>query len=126
MTSDETITLSVQDGGTTEAARAATAIARELVREGVAVVPGGGTPPDGSKGGSHLEPGSLTIGAAGSLQAFRSISRVVTGAIRRGLVGRISLADGDRKLVVDSSSRESEEALVAWLHRSKIVDPDGK
>jgi hypothetical protein len=53
------------------------------------------------------------------VQAVRSVTQVVMGAMRRGLAGRIKLQDGDRTIEIENATRETERALVAWLNRSE-------
>jgi hypothetical protein len=121
---EDRITLSVEDGAPVDVARAATALARELTREGVPVARAGGPGPTGSKSGSAIAIGSLVLSGAVSAQIVRSITQVVLGAMRRGLAGRIKLQDGDRKIEIENSSRETERALVEWLTGSSTATPD--
>src|SRR4051794_7114800 len=126
MVEEDRITLSVVDGPTVDAARAATTLARELVREGVPVATAGGSAPDGSKSGTVIAVGSLVISGAVSVQAVRSIAQIVMAGMRRGLAGRIHLEDGARKLEIENATRDTERALVAWLNGSNAPEPDGK
>ena len=119
------ITLSVVDGPTVDAARAATTLARELVREGVPVTTASGSGPEGTKSGIVIAAGSLIIGGAVSAQAVRSIAQIVMAAMRRGLAGRIQFEDGDRRIEVENASRDTERALVAWLNSSSVPNPGG-
>jgi hypothetical protein len=123
MADEGRVTLSVEGEPTVDAARAATALARELVREGVPVTTGGGRAPQDTKSGVVIAAGSLIISGAVSAQAVRSITQVVMAAMRRGLAGRIRLEDGDRKIEVENASRDTERALVAWLNPSGGSDP---
>jgi hypothetical protein len=112
------ITLSVGAGPTVDACRAATTLARELVREGVPVATAPGSAPKDTKSGIAIAAGSLVISGAVSAQAIRSITQIVLAAMRRGLAGRIRLEDGERKIEVENASRETERALIAWLSQS--------
>jgi hypothetical protein len=114
------ITLSVGEESALDAARTATVLARELVREGVTVTTADGTPQEGAKSGVVILAGSLVISGAISAQAVRSIAQIVMAAMRRGLAGRIRLEDGGRKIEVENASRETERALVAWLNSSSL------
>ena len=128
MADEDWITLSVEGGPTVDAARAATTLARELVREGVPVTTASGSAPKGTtpKSGIVIAAGSLIISGAVSVQAVRSIAQIVKAAMRRGLAGRIHLEDGDRKIEVENASRDTERALVAWLNLSSGPDPGGE
>jgi hypothetical protein len=120
------LTLSVEDGHTVDPARAATALARELVREGVSVTTANGPAPENAKSGIAISAGSLIISGAVSAQAVRSITQIVMTAMRRGLAGQIHLEDGDRKIDVGNASRDTERALVAWLNSSNASEPGGE
>jgi hypothetical protein len=120
------LTLSVEDGHTVDPARAATALARELVREGVSVTTANGPAPENAKSGIAISAGSLIISGAVSAQAVRSITQIVMTAMRRGLAGQIHLEDGDRKIEVGNASRDTERALVAWLNSSSASEPGGE
>jgi hypothetical protein len=124
MADRDRITLRVEDGPTADAARAATTLARELVREGIAVAATSGSAPEGAKSGVVITAGSLVISGAVSAQAVRSIAQIVMAAMRRGLTGRIHIEDGDRKIDVENASRDTEQALVAWLTPPSSPDPD--
>jgi hypothetical protein len=113
------IKLTVEDGPAVDAARAATALSRELTREGVQVAPALKPTPPLSKGNGAIEIGSLVLSGALSVQIVRSIAQIVLGAMRRGLAGKIHVEDGDRKFEVANASRETEQALIAWLTSSK-------
>jgi hypothetical protein len=125
MADKDWVALSVEDGPTVDAARAATALTRELVREGVSVTMASEHAPEDAKSGIAISAGSLIISGALSAQAIRSITQIVMTAIRRGLAGRIYLEDGDRKIQVENASRETERALVTWLNSSS-TEPDGE
>jgi hypothetical protein len=125
MADKDWITLSVEHGPTVDASRAATTLARELVREGVPVTTASGSAPEGAKAGIVIAAGSLAIVGALSAQAVRSITQIVLAAMRRGLAGRIRLEDGDRKIEVENASRDTERALVAWLTSSSATDSAG-
>jgi hypothetical protein len=125
MADKDWVVLSVEDAPTVDAARAATALTRELVRDGVSVTTASGQPPEDAKSGIAISAGSLVISGALSAQAVRSITQIVMNAMRRGFAGRIYLEDGDRKIQVENASRETERALVAWLNSSS-TEPDGE
>jgi hypothetical protein len=120
------ITLSVASAPGVDAPRAATSLARELVREGVPVTTGGGPVPEGGKSGIAITAGSLVISGAVSAQVIRSVTQVLLAALRRGSAGRIALQDGDRKFEVENASRDTERALVAWLTESSGDRPNGE
>lgn len=124
MAHSDSITLSVEDGSAVDAARAAMTLSRELVHEGVPVTAASGPAPDGAKSGTAVVAGSLIISGAISAQAVRSITRIVMAAMRRGLAGRIYLEDGDRKIEMENASRDTEQALVAWL--TSLPDSGGE
>lgn len=126
MADKDWITLSVEDGPTVDAARAATTLARELVREGIRVTTVGGSAPEGTKSGIIIAAGTMIISGAVSAQAIRSTAQIVMAAMRRGLAGRIHLEDGGRKIDVENASRDTERALVAWLNASSAPGPDGE
>jgi hypothetical protein len=126
MADKERITLSVGEGTAVDAARAATMLARELVREGVRVATGDGQAPGDAKGGVGVTAGALVISGAVSAQAIRSITQIVLAAMKRGLAGRICLEDGDRKFEVENASRDTEQALAAWLGSASAPGPAGE
>lgn len=123
---NDRLVLSVASEAGVDAARVATALARELAREGVRVTNADGTAPPNAKSGVVIMAGSLVISGAVSVQIARSITQIVIASIRRGLAGRIRFEDGDRKLEVENASRDTERALVAWLTQSDAYDPSGE
>jgi len=126
MAGKEWITLLVEDEPSVDAAKAATTLARELVREGVPVTTASGPAPEDAKSGTVIAAGSLIVSGAVSAQAIRSITQIVMAAMRRGLAGRIRLEDGDRKIEVENATRDTERALVAWLTPSSAPDRYGE
>ncbi len=126
MANKDRITLSVEDGPTVDAARAATMLARELAREGIRVTTAGGSAPEDTKSGIVITAGTLVISGAVSAQAVRSTAQIVIAAMRRGLTGRIHLEDGGRKIDVENASRDTERDLVAWLTASSAPDQGGE
>jgi hypothetical protein len=126
MADKDWIILSVGEDGAVDAPRAATALARELIREGVPVTTGSGSAPANAKSGIVIMAGSLVISGAISAQVIRSITQIVIAAMRRGLAGRIHLEDGGRKMDVENASRDTEQALIAWLSQSSARDSSGE
>ncbi len=116
MMDNDRLVLSVASEAGVDAARVATALARELAREGVRVTNADGTAPPNAKSGVVIMAGSLVISGAVSVQIARSITQIVIASIRRGLAGRIRFEDGDRKLEVENASRDTERALVRLAH----------
>jgi len=114
------IKLTVEDGPAVDAGRVATGLSRELTREGIQVAPALKPTPPLSKGSGAIEVGSLVLSGAVSVQAVRSIAQIVMGAMRRGMAGKIHIEDGDRKIDVENASRETEQAVIAWLTSSKM------
>lgn len=111
----------------TDPARAATALSRELLRQGVPVLtPTDGTAPTGSKGGIIVTAGSVIIGTALTAQLIRSVTQIVLALIQRRSAGAIRLEHGDRKIEIENASRETEQSLVAWLSRASSHDAVGE
>ena len=114
------ITLRIDDGPTVDAAREATVLSRQLIRDGVRVEAASDeSGPVLAKSGLVITAGSIIISGALSVQVVRSITRVVLAAVRRGLAGKVQLEDGERRIDIENASRETERALVAWLVASR-------
>lgn len=62
--------------------------------------------------------GSVIIGTALTAQLIRSVTQIGLALIQRRSAGAIRLEYGDRKIEIEDASRETEQALIAWLSRA--------
>jgi hypothetical protein len=127
MPNEYEVTLSIGDQQGTDVTRATTMLVAELAREGVPVSQPGEAAPPGSKSGIVWAGGSLFISGALSTAAIRSATQVILAFIRRGIVGGITVKDGDRRMTIDNASRETEALLVDWwLKQPEDLPDDGR